>query len=90
MKIINTLIILPIRIYQYTISPLLGNRCRFHPSCSSYFIEAVQKKGALKGSYLGVRRLLKCHPFNPGGYDPVDGNAPAAPERPAQNEARGR
>jgi len=64
-------IVLLIRLYQITISPLLGARCRFYPSCSNYFIEAVQKKGAIKGSALGVYRLLRCQPFNRGGYDPV-------------------
>jgi putative membrane protein insertion efficiency factor len=60
-----------IRIYKYTISPLLGQRCRFFPSCSEYTAEAVEKYGALKGAGLGVKRLLRCHPWNPGGFDPV-------------------
>ena len=64
-------IILLIRLYQITISPLLGQRCRFYPSCSTYFIDAVRQKGAIKGSALGVWRLLRCQPFNRGGYDPV-------------------
>jgi putative membrane protein insertion efficiency factor len=53
------------------ISPLLPNSCRFTPSCSEYSLEAVNKYGALKGSYLSFKRILKCHPFHPGGYDPV-------------------
>ena len=57
--------------YQYLVSPLLGNRCRFHPTCSCYAIEAVNHHGSLKGGYLTLRRLIKCHPFHPGGYDPV-------------------
>jgi len=68
---IKKLIILPIRIYQLTLSRLMGPKCRFYPSCSSYFIEAVRKKGVVVGSALGVWRILRCHPFNPGGHDPV-------------------
>jgi uncharacterized protein len=60
-----------VRLYQYLISPLLGPRCRFHPSCSHYAIEAVHSHGALRGSWLALRRLLRCHPWHPGGYDPV-------------------
>lgn len=60
-----------VRLYQYLISPLLGPRCRFHPSCSHYAIEAVQRHGALRGSWLAARRLGRCHPLHPGGYDPV-------------------
>jgi putative membrane protein insertion efficiency factor len=66
----NILIIL-IRGYQMFISPLLPPSCRFYPTCSVYCIQALKKYGFLKGSALGVRRLLRCHPFNPGGYDPV-------------------
>ena len=68
---IKKLIILPIRFYQFTLSRLIGPRCRFYPSCSSYFIDAVQKKGVVAGSALGLWRILRCHPFNPGGHDPV-------------------
>jgi hypothetical protein len=60
-----------VRVYQYLISPLLGPRCRFHPSCSHYAVEAVEQHGALRGSWLALRRLLRCHPWHPGGYDPV-------------------
>jgi hypothetical protein len=62
-----------IKIYQYLISPLLGqNKCRFQPTCSAYTIEAITKKGILKGIYLGFLRILKCHPFSKkSGYDPV-------------------
>ncbi|MEZ5530586.1 MAG: membrane protein insertion efficiency factor YidD [Porticoccaceae bacterium] len=60
-----------IRAYQYLLSPLLGQRCRFYPSCSCYAMEAVERHGLLKGGYLTGRRLIKCHPFHPGGYDPV-------------------
>ncbi|MCW5619877.1 MAG: membrane protein insertion efficiency factor YidD [Burkholderiales bacterium] len=60
-----------IRLYQYTLSPLLGQRCRFHPSCSDYAIEALSKHGSLRGCWLSLRRLSKCHPWHPGGVDPV-------------------
>ena len=59
-----------VRLYQIFLSPLLGGRCRFHPSCSEYFIGAVRKYGAASGSVRGVWRILKCPPFHPGGYDP--------------------
>ncbi|MCA9740878.1 MAG: membrane protein insertion efficiency factor YidD [Deferribacteres bacterium] len=57
--------------YQRVISPLFPPSCRFYPSCSAYAKEAIEKYGALKGSYLAIKRILKCHPFHPGGYDPV-------------------
>jgi putative membrane protein insertion efficiency factor len=63
--------IAPIRIYQLLISPLLPKRCRFVPTCSEYAIEAIRRHGVLRGAWLAVRRLLKCHPFHPGGHDPV-------------------
>lgn len=66
-----------IRLYQLLISPLLGPRCRFYPSCSQYATEAVQRYGLLRGGALSLRRLSRCHPLNPGGYDPVpDTGAP--------------
>lgn len=60
-----------IRFYQFAISPFLGQRCRFFPSCSEYAVEAIQRHGVLRGSWLGMRRLSHCHPWHPGGYDPV-------------------
>lgn len=60
-----------IKIYQKIISPCLPKSCRFYPTCSQYFIEALKKYGFFKGSYLGIKRILKCHPFNDGGYDPL-------------------
>jgi len=60
-----------IRLYQLTLSPLLGRGCRYYPTCSAYTYEAISKYGFLKGSYLGARRLLRCHPFHAGGVDPV-------------------
>jgi putative membrane protein insertion efficiency factor len=59
-----------VRVYQWTLSPLLGRRCRFEPSCSEYFILAVQKYGAIWGSIRGAGRICRCHPFHPGGWDP--------------------
>lgn len=58
------------RFYQKFISPLLGKNCRFEPTCSVYFIQSVDKYGAIVGSARGIWRILKCHPFHPGGYDP--------------------
>ncbi len=60
-----------IRGYQYAISPLLGRNCRYLPTCSEYAAEAVTKYGAIKGGWLGVKRVCRCHPWHPGGYDPV-------------------
>ncbi len=67
----KALIIAFLKLYQYVISAVLPSSCRFTPSCSEYSIEAVKKYGAVKGSYLTIKRILKCHPFHPGGYDPV-------------------
>ncbi|MDA0796290.1 MAG: membrane protein insertion efficiency factor YidD [Proteobacteria bacterium] len=61
-----------IRFYQRAISPLLGNNCRFHPTCSCYAEEAFDRFGFIKGSYLTILRILKCHPLHPGGFDPVE------------------
>ena len=67
----RTILIGFIRGYQLLISPVLPASCRFHPSCSEYARQAVSRHGAGKGSWLSLRRLLRCHPFHPGGYDPV-------------------
>ncbi len=67
----KTLLILPIRIYQLMISPMLGNNCRHNPTCSQYMIESIQEWGVLKGCLMGVLRLLRCHPWGTYGYDPV-------------------
>jgi putative membrane protein insertion efficiency factor len=68
---LKKLFIFLIRVYQTCISPLMGPHCRFTPTCSQYTLEAIQKYGAFKGTYLGIKRILRCHPGNPGGYDPV-------------------
>ncbi|MBV8855999.1 MAG: membrane protein insertion efficiency factor YidD [Acidobacteria bacterium] len=60
-----------LRFYKAFISPLLPPSCRFVPTCSEYAREAIERYGALRGSWMGVRRILRCHPFHPGGYDPV-------------------
>ncbi|MBK1650834.1 membrane protein insertion efficiency factor YidD [Halorhodospira halochloris] len=70
-SLMQKLLIVLIRSYQYVVSPLLGPRCRFLPTCSEYTLEAVSRYGVLLGLYLGVKRLLKCHPWHPGGLDPV-------------------
>ena len=59
-----------VRCYQIFLSPIFGRACRFQPTCSNYFIEAVRKYGAVSGSFRGIRRIMRCHPFHPGGYDP--------------------
>lgn len=66
--------------YQWTLRPILGCNCRFMPSCSEYALEAISAHGALRGSFLSARRILRCNPWHPGGYDPVPRTEP-----PAQN-----
>ena len=70
-KLPSRMIIAAIKLYRIMISPLLGARCRFYPSCSEYFIQAVEKKGMVKGMAIGIFRIARCNPFNPGGYDPI-------------------
>ncbi|MCG6842568.1 membrane protein insertion efficiency factor YidD [Fusobacterium nucleatum] len=65
------ILILLIRFYQKFISPMFPAKCRFYPTCSQYTLEAIKEHGTIKGTYLGIRRILKCHPFYEGGYDPV-------------------
>ena len=67
----RTLLIFFVQLYRWFVSPLLGQNCRFHPSCSSYALEALEHHGAVQGSWLAARRVCRCHPWNPGGYDPV-------------------
>ena len=73
-KIANTLsnsLTLTIKAYQFVLSPLLRNRCRFYPSCSSYTLEAIQQHGSCHGCFLAIKRILRCHPWHPGGVDLV-------------------
>lgn len=75
----RTISLFLIRCYQLFISPLLGPRCRFYPSCSHYTAEAISRHGFWRGGWLGFTRIIRCHPLNPGGYDPVPehlGNPP--------------
>lgn len=67
----RSLILGIIKLYQLLLSPLLGANCRFQPSCSNYAIQAIDRFGVVKGGYLSLRRLIKCHPFHEGGFDPV-------------------
>ena len=77
------LILLPIRFYRRFISPLKPRpTCRFHPTCSAYAAEAITRHGAFKGTFLAVKRIFKCHPFNPGGFDPV-------PPKVGEQDSRG-
>jgi len=70
-KFVSGIMVFLIKVYQRCISPLFPPTCRFYPTCSQYFIQALEKYGVFKGSYLGIKRILKCHPWNPGGYDPL-------------------
>ncbi|MEO6190520.1 MAG: membrane protein insertion efficiency factor YidD [Saprospiraceae bacterium] len=71
MKIFNWIIKFPVRTYQILLSPLLGKNCRFNPSCSNYMLQAVDEWGLFKGTYLGLKRITKCHPWGGCGDDPV-------------------
>ena len=70
-RIMKRVLVLLLRGYQYLFRPLLGRNCRFMPSCSDYAIEAVTRHGPLRGTWLAMKRIGRCHPWNPGGYDPV-------------------
>ena len=66
-----------VKAYRYVVSPLIGPSCRFHPSCSEYAVGALRRFGALRGSWLAARRIARCHPWHPGGYDPVPPGPPS-------------
>jgi len=85
MKLLEFLLQAAIRAYQLVISPSLGPSCRFHPHCSAYASEAIETHGPLRGSWLAVKRVGRCHPFAAGGYDPV----PASPGAPARGRVHG-
>lgn len=70
-KLISSILIVPIRLYQVLLSPLLPNACRYQPTCSHYAVEALKKHGPVKGLYLAVKRILRCHPWGGEGHDPV-------------------
>ncbi|HNQ01779.1 MAG TPA: membrane protein insertion efficiency factor YidD [Syntrophales bacterium] len=72
----QTLLVALIRAYQLLVSPVLPRSCRFHPTCSEYALTAIRMHGPLRGILLGIRRLMRCHPFHPGGYDPVRSVSP--------------
>lgn len=67
----KALLLLLLRGYQYAIRPLLGANCRFYPSCSDYALDAIDRHGVVKGTWLALRRVARCHPYHPGGFDPV-------------------
>jgi len=70
-KILRFIVLLPVYFYRYSISPLIGPRCRYTPTCSEYAIEAVKKHGVIKGGWLALKRISSCHPWGGSGYDPV-------------------
>lgn len=78
----KSLLLLLVRAYQLCLSPFLGQNCRFYPTCSQYALEAISRHGSLKGGMLAARRLCKCHPWHPGGVDPVPERAGAAAAQP--------
>ncbi len=71
MNIVARLLVGVVKAYQLILSPMLGQQCRFYPTCSQYAIEAIRKHGAFLGTYFTVRRLLRCHPWHAGGHDPI-------------------
>jgi uncharacterized protein len=84
MKAVRWVAIAPIRLYQLLISPLVGERCKYYPSCSEYAVQAIQRFGILRGLILAGWRLLRCNPWSHGGFDPVDDQRLFRPPKPAQ------
>ena len=74
LRLLGMLLILPVRLYQYLISPLLPPSCRYTPSCSHYMVEAIREWGPFRGLWMGIRRILSCHPWGGHGHDPVPRN----------------
>ncbi len=83
MKAVRWVFLLPLRAYQVLVSPLLGNRCKYHPSCSEYAVQAIDRFGILRGLVLAGWRLLRCNPWSHGGFDPVDDQRLFRPREPA-------
>ena len=73
-RILKSIILINLKIYKAFISPMIGTNCRYHPSCSEYFYNAIDKKGIFFGTYLGLIRLIKCNPWGGSGFDPVEKN----------------
>ena len=86
MRIVREIVIAPIRLYQRVISPLLPRRCKYHPTCSAYAVDAVREFGILRGLVLAGWRLLRCNPWSHGGYDPVEAQRLFAPQGHARHE----
>lgn len=90
---LRRVVVLPIRFYRRILSPLKPRTCRFHPTCSQYALEAILSHGVLRGCYLATRRILRCHPFHSGGYDPVpparEQNSAQDPSAPGLHGPRG-
>ena len=80
---VRRLLVLPIRAYQRAVSPIFGSRCRYHPSCSEYAVQAIERFGILRGLALAGWRLLRCNPWSRGGFDPVDDQRLFTPRAPA-------
>jgi len=79
-----------LRMYRLVLSPWIGNQCRFAPTCSQYAIEAIERHGAVRGSWLALRRVLRCHPWNSGGWDPVPPRCQCAEGNPGEDHRAGR
>jgi hypothetical protein len=90
-RFVKAILLLLLRGYKRWLSPLLGARCRFHPSCSAYAMEAIERHGSARGSWLAVQRVARCHPLHPGGHDPVppvEQPAPTTPDHGAPHDPR--
>ncbi|MEM8608127.1 MAG: membrane protein insertion efficiency factor YidD [Myxococcota bacterium] len=83
----RALLLAAIRLYQLTLSRLIGSACRFEPSCSRYTATCIERFGAIRGSWLGIKRIAKCHPFHPGGYDPPPPQDPCCDHAHPPHEA---